>query len=176
MRIENWSVFGANADPYQAPETQRVYLQGEVYGHPRFTDGEFVYTSHVVSVDGPVVTTKSGSVYTLGEPKPDYVEWCRETGCHVPTQDEPIKLKGLTMFQFKNLAGYTIYMSGTNRGEALALGTHVTSDMEGRCNGMVIGYNMGKGCYDDQRYPYVVLWEDGYIEVYSEASFSPVRK
>jgi hypothetical protein len=64
-----------------------------VYGKPGFPDGSEVVTSGIVETNGAQVTTRTGSVYTLGEPKPEYVEWCRERGCHVPTPEKPIKVK-----------------------------------------------------------------------------------
>jgi hypothetical protein len=92
-RIENWSMTGGG-DPYQPPECQNLSLQGKVYGHPspRFEDGKFIRTSDIVKVVGSEVHTHSGSVYTLGEPKPAYVDWCRANDHHVPTPEEPIKL------------------------------------------------------------------------------------
>lgn len=91
MRIENWSVVG-DPDPYKAPELHRQRIQGEVFGNSKFEDGKFIRTSDIGKVDGSEVITVSGSVYTLGEPSPDYVSWCRENGCHVPTPEEPIRL------------------------------------------------------------------------------------
>jgi len=90
MRLENWSTTGSD-DPYQPPEHQTRRLQGNVYNHPRFNDGRSIRTSSIVSIDGGTVTTKN-SVYTLGEPDPRFVEWCRENGHHVPTPEEPIKV------------------------------------------------------------------------------------
>ena len=91
MRLENWSVTGS-ADLYTPPERQTRRLQGEVYGHPTHPDGEHIRTSNIVNVDGGTVTTLN-SVYTLGEPNPEYVEWCRENGHHVPTPEFPIKVR-----------------------------------------------------------------------------------
>jgi len=89
MRLENWSVTGSD-DPYQPPECQTRRLRGEVFGHPKFVDGEHITTSSVVSAGSGTVTTRN-SVYMLGEPNPKYVEWCRENGHHVPTLEEPMK-------------------------------------------------------------------------------------
>jgi hypothetical protein len=74
-----------------APETQDPKLSGEVYGHDRFPDGDNITTSTIIKVEGNVVNTFSGSKYELGQPSADYVEWCREQGCHIPTPEEPIK-------------------------------------------------------------------------------------
>lgn len=52
-RLENWSRFGEQ-------------LVGEVYGHPRFEDGEVVRTSRVLKMDDKVAETMNTD-YTLGE-------------------------------------------------------------------------------------------------------------
>ena len=90
MRLENWSVAGS-AYQYTPPERQIRWLQGKVYGHPTRQDGRWVRTSDIVNVEGNVVFTRN-SVYTLGEPDPKFVAWCRENGHHVPTSEEPIKV------------------------------------------------------------------------------------
>jgi hypothetical protein len=64
-----------------------------VFGHPEFENGDRVYTTRIVAINGREVTTRSGTVYTLGEVNPDYVEWCQKKGCHVPTEAEPIIMK-----------------------------------------------------------------------------------
>jgi hypothetical protein len=93
MRIEDWTVVGnQNQNPYQAPEERRWQVRGEVYGNPSFPDGHGIRTSDVVMVTGNVITTRSGSVYELGEPNEEYAMWCWENGHHVPTPEEPIKL------------------------------------------------------------------------------------
>jgi hypothetical protein len=92
MLLENWSVSSAPVGPYDAPEMAYHQLSGNVFGHPRFDEGKRIRTSDIKSVNGREVVTRSGSVYTLGEPHVEYVHWCREQGCHVPTAEEPIKL------------------------------------------------------------------------------------
>jgi hypothetical protein len=91
MRIENWSITWW-AERYTAPECAKFQLQGDVIGNPKFEDGKYIRTSDIMEIDGSRVTTRSGSVYILGEPKREYVEWCRENCCHVPTPEEPIKV------------------------------------------------------------------------------------
>lgn len=70
MRLENWHVVASN-DPDASPECQARKLTGEVFGHPRFEDGTQISTSRIEKIDGNRVTTKSGSVYTLGAPAGD---------------------------------------------------------------------------------------------------------
>ena len=92
IRLENWSVVSGGGSPYDPPECQKISLKGEVYGYPRFDDGEKITTSYVKNVDGRVVTTNN-TIYTLGEVDLSYAEWCQANGCHVPTPEQPIKLK-----------------------------------------------------------------------------------
>jgi hypothetical protein len=69
-------------DPYLPPEAFGIYLAGEIYGRGgRFVDGKKVTTSRVVSVDGRMITTKSGSVYELvGDPESGYLDFLKEIG------------------------------------------------------------------------------------------------
>jgi len=89
-RLENWCV-RSDANPYQPPEMQSIYLSGEVYDHTRWEDGERISTSNIKKADGNVITTQTGSVYTLGEPDPEYIKYCEDNGGHVPTKEVPIK-------------------------------------------------------------------------------------
>jgi hypothetical protein len=89
--LENWSVVGSG-NPYTAPERQRQRLAGTVTGHPDIEDGEGIRTSSIQEVQGRCVRTHN-RWYNLGDPCPEYVEWCKAHGRHVPTWDEPIKVK-----------------------------------------------------------------------------------
>ncbi len=91
MWIENWSLKGSGGGPYDPPETRRYTVSGQVFGNPKFNDGERITTSYLVAVSGCEVETHSGSVYRLGRLSDEYMEWCRENGCHIPTPDKPIK-------------------------------------------------------------------------------------
>ena len=66
IKINSWKTVATSHSQYRAPETIGLCLAGEVSGHPRFDDGEAVRTSRVVSIEGRVVSTVSGSVYQLG--------------------------------------------------------------------------------------------------------------
>jgi len=90
MMLTDWSAVG-DEQLYTPPELQRRQLTGRVFGHPTRPGGSRIRTSNIVSITGREVTTQN-SVYILGNPSADYVEWCRETGCHVPTLDDPIKV------------------------------------------------------------------------------------
>lgn len=79
-KLENWSV---NYDPfyaYMAPEIRPRVLVGTVTGHHRKADGTEVVTSPIVSSQGRVVTTRSGTEYELGEPDPEYTKHLAEQG------------------------------------------------------------------------------------------------
>lgn len=67
MILKNWGVITTKHNPFL--EYTHYYLQGNVYGHPRFEDGTNVTTSRIVEVhdkgDYKEVITRSGSVYEL---------------------------------------------------------------------------------------------------------------
>jgi len=91
-KLENWSVGNRVSSPYLPPELGYHYLQGNVYGNPKFTEGEYVNTSAIVSSEGRIVTTKSGSKYELGKIESEYAEYLKKT--NYPLDDEnPIKVK-----------------------------------------------------------------------------------
>lgn len=53
----------------------------------------------------------------------------------------------------------------------MPVGTTVTSTMPGRETGTIIAINRNRSGYDGYRYPYVVVWEDGYKDFYGCNSF-----
>lgn len=72
-RIENWAVVvDQSKHRYQAPEQCRYFLTGEVFDHPRFTDGEKITTTSITGKREGRVVTLSGSEYELGTPAEDY--------------------------------------------------------------------------------------------------------
>jgi hypothetical protein len=81
IRLENWSLV-QRFDPYKAPEAQPAFLQGAVYGHPNFNDGDHIVTSKIVNQDIPNghVITYSGTKYSLGKPSRDWVSWLKKHG------------------------------------------------------------------------------------------------
>lgn len=94
IRIERWAC--KSVDPFRAPEVgYNMRLCGDVYGHPRYPDGDRVSTGAVVRVDGHTVETSSGSIYVLGEADPRYLSWLAEQG--IPFDPErPIVVKART--------------------------------------------------------------------------------
>jgi hypothetical protein len=91
--LTDWSTQTCPDQDYTAPERRdHVHLLGLVEGqHERGPK----LTSRVVGVDGRLVTTKSGTVYRLGEPAPAFLDWLRERGL---TYDEtrPVKVKPIS--------------------------------------------------------------------------------
>lgn len=69
MRLKNWSVTSDVDARFIAPEMIHYHLQGNVYGHPRFNDGDPVTTSRIIEIndkgDYKEAITRSGSVYEL---------------------------------------------------------------------------------------------------------------
>lgn len=65
MKIKSWSVF-LEEDHYP---TSSYKLQGFVYGHPKISDGMFMYSEDTVSIidkgTHKVVKTQDGLVYEL---------------------------------------------------------------------------------------------------------------
>jgi len=82
-KLENWRVVGID-DPYKAPEAISRSLQGEVYGHPDFTDGETVTSSTIIFLKDGIAETKN-TKYELGYPEGDYAAWCIKNGYNVWT-------------------------------------------------------------------------------------------
>ena len=84
-RIEQWSVVPCERDAFRAPEQRdHHHLQGLVDDKPR-------YTSRIVSSFRREVTTGSGSVYVLGEPAAEYLEWLAAQGL-VLDEEQPVKV------------------------------------------------------------------------------------
>jgi hypothetical protein len=71
IRLDNWSVVN-DGDPYKAPEQQESRLHGNAFGHPRFDDGKTITTSAILTKDGDLILTRSGSRYELGDIDPEY--------------------------------------------------------------------------------------------------------
>lgn len=91
-RLEEWAITEYEPDPYTPPEARGIHLSGIVTGHPKWADAHRVTTSRVVEVNGRIVTTRSGSIYRLGEVSENYLKWLTEHGYkHDP--ENPIRVK-----------------------------------------------------------------------------------
>jgi len=90
-RLEQWKVVTIEDTRYESPELQRKVLAGRVYNNPHFKDGEKIYTSRPLVAKGRIIKTLSGSVYRLGEPDPEYLEWMKENYPNFDPEN-PIKI------------------------------------------------------------------------------------
>jgi hypothetical protein len=78
-RLENWAVITAPVSMFMAPELCSKKLQGKIYDDPRFADGVNVHTSSLEEIDVLKRTARTrNTVYILGEPHPDYAQYCKE--------------------------------------------------------------------------------------------------
>ena len=91
VRLNNWRVCSGYENRYRPPELSSIFLGGDVVDHPRLGTMKDITTSPIEDVNGNLVTTHSGTVYELGEPDPNFVEFCKQDGCHIPTKEVPIK-------------------------------------------------------------------------------------
>jgi len=69
-KLENWfitMIFG-----YTDPEINHQYLRGNVYGNPKFADGESIITPPIAGRKGKYIQTYSGSLYELGVVDSEY--------------------------------------------------------------------------------------------------------
>jgi len=73
-RIDDWSTDGETS-PWLAPECRWINLVGKIDGSAKTS-----VTTPIVAVDGLFVQTKSGSVYELGTPQPEFVDWLASIG------------------------------------------------------------------------------------------------
>lgn len=73
-RMENWEVVGKIESAYSSPESATMHIKGEIYGHPKYEDGEVVVTSKIIETDGTHIKTFY-HCYTLGYPHPRYEKW-----------------------------------------------------------------------------------------------------
>lgn len=71
-RIEGWQF-----TTFQNPG--KLNLLGQIYNHEGIVDGSYRMTSRVelINQPGELVQTRSGTVYSLGEPRP---EWMKSMG------------------------------------------------------------------------------------------------
>lgn len=82
--INNWWV---EASPlFATPELRGMRLVGDVAGRAGVT-----VTSRIVKAEGRLVTTRTGSVYELGAPAPEYLEQLRIEGIAYD-EAQPIKV------------------------------------------------------------------------------------
>ena len=74
LTINDWSMIRSVDNPYQAPElaTNRLHGKVEIRGKTKM-----IRTATVLSAEGRVATTASGSRYRLGRINPEYRRFLR---------------------------------------------------------------------------------------------------
>lgn len=72
IKLDEWYTGYEKVDPYKPPELLRICLSG------RLDKGADIKTSHIVKVNGNLITTASGSVYELLTPSQDWIDWLKE--------------------------------------------------------------------------------------------------
>lgn len=80
MKIENWAIIKTNGnnETLVLPEDfepGKYRIIGNVFERNGFQDGALVATSTILSYDGVVAKTRSGSVYELGKMDEDYLKF-----------------------------------------------------------------------------------------------------
>lgn len=91
--LKNWSIVAHGSNGYVPPELIVPCLCGRVYGNPKFTNGDRVQTSQIISVKKRLIVTKSGSVYYLdGPPAEKYLLFLQDNGFEFNSED-PVKFK-----------------------------------------------------------------------------------
>lgn len=70
--LENWALVTQDTNPYLAPECRNC-LAGIVSGHPNEVfNGNRIFTSYIIGVEGEEVLVASGRRYTVGTVSPEY--------------------------------------------------------------------------------------------------------
>ena len=91
-KLEQWSVIGPEVPSvYDPPEMRSRYLTGRVYNHPSIEDGRAIQTSKIRSSEGRFVTTVTGTLYELGAPSEDWLDWLENNGLRLDSV-EPVKV------------------------------------------------------------------------------------
>ncbi len=92
-RLENWALSHSEDEVEAAQVLCNSRLTGEVYNHPveRHYDGKEIITSPIRKSIGRQVTTRTGTVYELGEVHPEYAKYLESIG-HDIDPDQPIKI------------------------------------------------------------------------------------
>lgn len=85
-QLNCWSVVGDKLDVYKAPEQRSFCLVGKL------DSGAMIKTSMIVKAEGKVITTRSGSLYVLGEIDPNYLKFIKDNNISY-NKDNPIVIR-----------------------------------------------------------------------------------
>lgn len=94
LRLEHWYLMRYSEQGlYTPPELIKIHLVGIVYNHPdpRHHNGKEIITSFIVNVSGRYITTRSGSIYYLGEVDKEYKDWMDKNNINFDPEN-PIKM------------------------------------------------------------------------------------
>lgn len=98
--FEDWDYGYIRAMSPAANAAAKIFGYKAIHG---LVNGEAMESSPVAGFDGTHVLLLNGKKIKLGEPKKDYVEWCKMMGLEVPTKEKPFKIWGeseITQEQF----------------------------------------------------------------------------
>lgn len=89
--FEDWDLGDIRAMGANANSVAKMLGYKAIHG---LVNGEAMESSPVAGFDGKHVILVNGLKLKLGEPKKDYVEWCKKMGLEVPTKEKPFKIWG----------------------------------------------------------------------------------
>lgn len=89
--FEDWDLGDVRAMGANANSVAKMLGYKAIHG---LVNGEAMESSPVAGFDGEYVLLVNGLKLKLGEPKKDYVQWCKKIGAHIPTKENPFKIFG----------------------------------------------------------------------------------
>jgi hypothetical protein len=93
IKLENWYM------KFNSRWSRDRKICGNVYDHPAHKDGNLVTISTVKHINGKTLTTINESVYILGQPKKEYIDFLKENNYDFDPEN-PVKF----VEQFTNLS------------------------------------------------------------------------
>ena len=66
--IRQWTLVNHDDSAFDTQTGVGCIVSGNIYCHPKFQEGEYIFTSPIVESDGFKITTRSGSTYILAGP------------------------------------------------------------------------------------------------------------
>lgn len=87
--FEDWDLGDVRAMGANANMVAKMFGYKAIHG---LVNGEAMESSPVAGFDGEFVILLNGKKIKLGEPKKNYVEFCKKIGAHIPTKENPFKI------------------------------------------------------------------------------------